>query len=223
LTLKSGHCPQLPLEMGIVEFSLGPELPHAVELGTPAGGQPQRKPPAAEHSHLKVLTPGHTAPEQTPPARPAETHQRPEKDQVPQPPAEHREPPREPVAARPEPADGSLSHLWARIVEDIRPHNRSVEALLKGCELKSIEDDCLNLEFQWEFHKTKLEENKNRVIVEKVASKALGKKCRISCSLASKGNGEGEALTPQKKREAVQGDARVKAAMNIFNAEIIDE
>jgi len=113
--------------------------------------------------------------------------------------------------------------IWSQVIEHIRPLDPSVQALLHGsyCQPISVEGQVVVLGFRYAFHKSKIEETRNRRIVEQVLSKQLKGNYGIRCVL-------NEATTNSRKRrqaierEQVQQDPRVKAAANIFNARIVD-
>lgn len=76
--------------------------------------------------------------------------------------------------------------LWEEIMIKIKPYNHSLHALLKACRLERIEGEVLHLGFFYKFHKERIAEDKNRRLVEKVASEVLGKNVRINCYLLEK-------------------------------------
>lgn len=100
----------------------------------------------------------------------------------------------------------------------------SVQALLHGsyCQPIRVEERVIVLGFRYEFHKGKLEEVRNRRIVEQVLRKVLqgdyGIRCVLDESAAANSNRRRQAADRQRAQE----DPRVKAAANIFNARIVD-
>jgi pyruvate/2-oxoacid:ferredoxin oxidoreductase alpha subunit len=55
---------------------------------------------------------------------------------------------------------------WGKVLVAVKPYNHSVEAFLRAARPKSIKGNLLTLEVFYPFHKDKLEEPKNRKIVE---------------------------------------------------------
>lgn len=233
IALKSGRYAQLPLEMGVVDFVLGSNSSTRREIApVVAIPRAEPRPPAKRDSappKLQVVPPqpGQARPEAT-----RTSNNSPEADSSKD--ADAPKSRQQAAATVPEAAEMQVDHqedldpelarvvdLWPRILEDIRPLNRSVEALLKDCAPVGMEGSFLVLGFQFEFHKTKIEDARNRSIVESVASKVIGGKCHIKCVLAPKGDGAGHK-SPRQHREAARNDPRVKAAINIFNAKIVD-
>ncbi|MCL5257347.1 MAG: DNA polymerase III subunit gamma/tau [Chloroflexi bacterium] len=233
VALKMGRYAQLPLEMGVVDFVLGGSGTARRDSSTvSAAARTETRTPVKRDSappRLQVVPP--------PPAQPIRAEASPASEAGNTEPSKGGETPKtrqETVHTAPAEAeteqdqaidlDPELARavdLWPRILEDIRPLNRSVEALLKDCAPVAMEGSFLVLGFQYEFHKTKIEDIRNRSIVESVASKVMGGKCNIKCVLAVKGGGT-EQKSPRQQREEVRNDPRVKAAMNIFNAKIVD-
>lgn len=83
-----------------------------------------------------------------------------------------------------EPAVGES--LWPEILAGVKPYNHSIVALLKAGRLKEIARDYLVVEIFYKFHKEKLEEKKNREILEKVVSDIMGKETKVKFVLAEK-------------------------------------
>lgn len=111
----------------------------------------------------------------------------------------------------------ALGDIWSQVLTAVKSHNHSVEALLKGCQPKKLEGDVLTLEFFYQFHKERIEETKNRRLVETVAEEIFGKPVKIRCVL-----GETAKPIPKKavKEELDESDL-VEIAKEIFGGEII--
>jgi hypothetical protein len=60
------------------------------------------------------------------------------------------------------------------VLTAVKPFNHSVEAFLRAARPKSIDGNVVTLEVYYPFHKDKLEEQKNRKIVETGLSQVLG-------------------------------------------------
>lgn len=127
---------------------------------------------------------------------------------------------------------------WAQVLEAVRPQSRSVEGLLRGCEPVAMEDGVVVLGFYYQFHKERIEEPKNKAIVEKALSKALGRAYRIRCILTPRdkatpgSTGAINRTTPkadgrepgsQERLQAIAQDPQVKAVLEVFpDAEITE-
>ena len=73
---------------------------------------------------------------------------------------------------------------WGRVLTAVKPYNHSVEAFLRAARPKSIEGNLVTLEVFYPFHKDRLEEQKNRKIVETGFKEALGIEVIFECVLS---------------------------------------
>ncbi|MDQ3329028.1 MAG: hypothetical protein M3506_10970, partial [Chloroflexota bacterium] len=112
-----------------------------------------------------------------------------------------------------------VEQLWPRLLNSTLL-NRSVQALLKGCRPISLNANNVVLDFQYEFHKTKIEEPTTTAAVEQALGKVLGQAATIRCTF-----GEGQTAAPVRAAsvgEQVLADPLVKATTSIFNGKIIE-
>ncbi len=105
-----------------------------------------------------------------------------------------------------------ISGKWDTILQSVRTYNHSLEALLKSSRPLKVEGESLILEVFYKFHKERLEEPRNRNILEKVVSEVLGVPTKIRCILGQK-----EAAAQD---EASNFDAVEKQAVEVFNGEL---
>jgi DNA polymerase-3 subunit gamma/tau len=75
---------------------------------------------------------------------------------------------------------------WDSLLEAVKPMNHSVAAFLKAAQPKRIEGKNLILEVFYPFHKDKLEEHRNRQIVEQGVEKVFNGYVKIKCILGDK-------------------------------------
>lgn len=73
---------------------------------------------------------------------------------------------------------------WTEVLQAVKPYNHSVEAFLRGARPKKVEGGVLVIDVFYKFHKEKLEEAKNRKIVEIGLDKVFGKGLEFECVLA---------------------------------------
>jgi DNA polymerase III subunit gamma/tau len=111
-----------------------------------------------------------------------------------------------------------IEALWEEIKRDVRPRSPAVQALLHGARPVDVEGNTIVLLATSTFHKDNLEKAQNRKIIEDVLRKVLGSTYAIRCTIETKA--ETRDLRGQI-REARQ-DELVRAAMNIFEAHIVD-
>jgi len=105
---------------------------------------------------------------------------------------------------------------WDAILEAVKSYNHSLEALLKSSRPLKFEDGDLTLEVFYKFHKEKLEQSKNRNILEKVASEILGAPTKIRCILGKKSKKTEE--TSQSSDDNF--DTIEKSAVEVFNGDL---
>jgi len=108
--------------------------------------------------------------------------------------------------------------LWDDIKRDVRPKSPTVQALLHSVRPIDVEGNTVVLLAASPFHKDNLEKLQNRKILEDVIKRHLGAVVAIRCTI------EGKAETRDLRgqiREA-RKDELVRAAMNIFEAHIVD-
>jgi len=209
--LRGGWYGQLPLELALVEAALPADEP------APAGEPARAAPPAPRPTRP-------AAPPAAPLPRPAPQ----------QPPAARRPAPEAPVSPPPDDEEeagapgGDLPlervlDAWPRVVEGIRPVDPSVQALLHPsyCRPIGVDGRLVVLGFRFDFHKTKIEEVRNRRIVEQVLSKVLRSNVGVRCVMDA-ANAVPDRRKQASNRQQAQQDPRVRAAANIFNARIVD-
>ena len=90
----------------------------------------------------------------------------------------------------------------------MRPHNHSLEALLRSCAPSGFEGNYLVLNVFYQFHKDRLEVDRYKKLVEEVISKELNQKVKIRYSLTNKSD----------NLVAVEDDDIIKTAEEIFGS-----
>lgn len=78
-----------------------------------------------------------------------------------------------------------ISTHWQEIVAATKPRNHSLNAFLKAAKPAGMKDDFLIVEVAYKFHKEKLEEPKNRDILEKVISDIMKQEIKVKFNLKS--------------------------------------
>ena len=76
--------------------------------------------------------------------------------------------------------------LWKEILEKIKPHNHSLNALLRDAYPGEIKDDKFIFSVKFKFHHDKISEAKNCQIIEKVLEEMFGRKLKVICRIADK-------------------------------------
>ena len=78
----------------------------------------------------------------------------------------------------------TIDQNWGKVLQAVKPFNHSVEAFLRAARPKSISGRVVLLEVYYPFHKDKLEEQKNRVVVEKGLKTVFGAEMLFECILS---------------------------------------
>jgi len=84
---------------------------------------------------------------------------------------------------------------WDEFLLEVKAENHSVHALLRAAQ-PELSGKELKLHFQYQFHKERVEDNKNKLILDKAASKVYGQPLKVKCVLLS-----GGAKKPKEKPE----------------------
>ena len=108
--------------------------------------------------------------------------------------------------------------LWEAIKRDVRPKSPTVQALLHSVRPIDVEGHTVVLLASSSFHKDSLDKAPNRRIVEDVLKKHLGASFAIRCTIEARD----ESLDLRGQIREARKDELVRAAINIFDAHIID-
>ncbi|MBO9364025.1 MAG: DNA polymerase III subunit gamma/tau [Roseiflexus sp.] len=113
-----------------------------------------------------------------------------------------------------------IEGLWPAIVRDVGVYDKMVQALLKSdVRPVDVRDGTLILEVLSEWFVARLESPAVRQIVEQVISKHMGATFSIRCVVRAQRRENPSALREQIR--AMRKDPLVRAALNIFDADII--
>jgi len=115
-----------------------------------------------------------------------------------------------------------LKENWGTLLQATRPRNRAVEALLKGCEPLAVRDDLVTLGFYHAFHKERMGDDKNRVVVEGALADVTGGTYRVKCVMYKGNRQQREHETESERREALLKNPVVNEAIERYGAKVID-
>ena len=211
---KGGWQPQLPLEMAFIEATLPPEPENPMPRKQPASASPSTS-PSARHltsqpktSRLRrersVERPASARPASPPPLQPSKAVRE-----------------SKPTYNDPAPGAGSLTpealrNRWAELLNALRPRNLSLEALVRSCEPVAVEGDVVVLGFTHSFHRSKVEEDHNKQIVEEALSDLIGQRYRVRCVLAQR-----DSKAASSAEQMIADDPVVRAAVEDLGAQIV--
>ena len=111
---------------------------------------------------------------------------------------------------------GDDSKLLAKALSLIKQHNNSLYAVLRSAQLTMVGDELL-AEFRFSFHRERMEEPRNRQLIEQCFSKVYEHSVTIKSTITSAPEPVDQPADPVENSEEL-----VSAAMAIFNGEVID-
>lgn len=76
--------------------------------------------------------------------------------------------------------------IWEKVITETKKYNNTLAALLKDAKPIGMTDDKLSLQVKFKFHKDRISEQKNCVMLEKIVQEVTGRPLRISCKMAEK-------------------------------------
>jgi DNA polymerase III subunit gamma/tau len=107
--------------------------------------------------------------------------------------------------------------IWKNILSIVRPINASIEALLRAARPMEYDGTVLTLGVYYKFHKERLEDLRNRRILEDVVTQVLGSETRVICMLTEPAPTK---IVEEAKVETVLTEGRdadiIKVAEEIF-------
>jgi hypothetical protein len=116
---------------------------------------------------------------------------------------------------------------WPSFLDALRPKDLSLEALMRSCEPVSVDADVVVLSFAHGFHRSKVEDEKKRRIVEDTLSGVFGRRLRVRCvtGVAQGGRtvpdtGDGAGGTREGNEEDGPVDPLVRMALDELGAEV---
>jgi DNA polymerase-3 subunit gamma/tau len=108
---------------------------------------------------------------------------------------------------------------WGKVLMAVKPFNHSVEAFLRAARPKTIKGDKVVLEVFYPFHKDKLEEQKNREIVEKGLNLVFGMEVSFECVLSE---GKGKPLVISNDTPVEKVSEKLRETTSIESNDIYD-
>ena len=114
---------------------------------------------------------------------------------------------------------------WNKFLEEIRPFNHSLNALLSNCAPFRLENNVLTIAVKYSFYKERMSEEQNRLAMEKALGKITGAKIKIKV-IDEKEAGikiptNNRPLTTDNKKDG--NNSLLNDALNIFGGKIMEE
>jgi DNA polymerase III subunit gamma/tau len=104
---------------------------------------------------------------------------------------------------------------WDPILKQTKLYNHSISAFLRACQPAELKDGTLYLDFFYKFHKERINEPKNRDIVEHSIKKVTGKFYKIKCQFNARNKKE-------KDKKEEKDKELLKTALEVFGGEIVE-
>jgi chromosomal replication initiation ATPase DnaA len=73
---------------------------------------------------------------------------------------------------------------WPDFLNALRPQDLKLEALMRSCEPVGVEEDVVVLSFAHKFHRSMVEEDEKRHLVEDTLSDLFGRRLRVRCVIS---------------------------------------
>jgi len=106
---------------------------------------------------------------------------------------------------------------WNQFLEEIKPHNHSLKALLSNCQISSVNGQEVMLCTSYDFYKGRLNEANNRATMEKVLGNILGQKVILK-TITNKEAGRPE--TPKESGE--KKSTLLQSALEILGGKVVE-
>ena len=75
---------------------------------------------------------------------------------------------------------------WPALLKEVKPLNASLEVFLRNAKPVDLDEDLLTIEFGYRFHKERIEDLKNRSVIEDLIKKLFGISARIKGTVGQK-------------------------------------
>lgn len=113
---------------------------------------------------------------------------------------------------------GDDAYKWNELLAELRPQNASMYAFLRSA-VHEFAEDTLTLYFDYKFHKERIDDFKNKKMIEATAEKVYGGKIKIVCELKDKTE---VIKTEQQINKEIKEDL-LNSALEILGGEVVEE
>lgn len=108
----------------------------------------------------------------------------------------------------------SIKNHWDDVLKEVKPYNNSLFAFLGASLPRELENNILIVAVKYNFHKERLEETKNRLVIEGALEKVFGKKMKLKFIL------DQNLSLSQRISEGAKD--LVSSALKIFGGKIVE-
>ncbi len=124
-------------------------------------------------------------------------------------------------AAMPErqskPENQNISGKWSQVLYEIKLKNNSINAFVRESEPVFKKEE-IELIFPYKFHKERIEDRKNREIVEKAVKKVCGRDYKIVCLLEARSGGKKKEPEPGPEDKPKTSEEDI---LNVLGGEVV--
>lgn len=117
--------------------------------------------------------------------------------------------------------DDKSLEKWNQVLFEIKSKNNSIHAMMRESEPKLVGDE-IHLVFPYKFHKERIEDRRNKQIVEGAISKVCGHSYSIICKLGQRRNMkavEDESSEPAKKKQ--KKETTIDEFLDVLGGEVV--
>lgn len=118
-----------------------------------------------------------------------------------------------------------VKDVWKRFLEEIKPYNHSLNALLSNCQPAKVEGITVTIAAKYAFHRDKANETANKLTIEKVLGKLLGSRVKV-CAVSEEEAGikiVSKNTPPVTAKEPGTQDSLLNDAMSIMGGKVVEE
>jgi hypothetical protein len=115
-----------------------------------------------------------------------------------------------------------LTENWGRVLQAVRAKNKTVEAYLKSSEPVAMKNGLVTIGFYHPWHRDRINEDRNRKLVEDALSALAGTPCRVECRLFDGNREAREKETRSTRREELLNQPAIRDAIDGLGAIVVD-
>ncbi len=119
---------------------------------------------------------------------------------------------------------------WSDLLDALRPQDLSLEALMRSCEPVDVQEDAVILSFTHQFHRSKVEDEKKRRIVEDALSSVFGEQLHVRCVVGRREEARAVESAAEQGGDAEEGtdeegssDPLIRLALDELGAEVVTD
>ncbi len=112
---------------------------------------------------------------------------------------------------------------WNKLLNDIKPFNHSLKALLSNCQIAGVKGTEITIATAYDFYKEKLNDPVNRLTIEQVFGKILGLKICIKTVTNTEAGIKDAPRDTLSEERIGQQDELLSSALEIIGGKVVNE